>query len=114
MKIPACLFYEWTRNPRDCLKVITVGGRGGFGTLGCLNPRLMFLPSFVFPILWHGLFWFLSRAGSFLYFWLHCDVGVVFSDFGVDVHIFMASFCIVVYALPALPDWGSDLLIYDV
>lgn len=68
MKIPACLFYEWTRNPRDCLKAITVGGRGGFGTLGCLNPRLMFLPSSVFPILWHGLFWFLSRAGSFFVF----------------------------------------------
>lgn len=50
----------------------------------------------------------------FLYFWLHCDVGVVFSDFGVDVPIFTASFCIVVYALPALLDWGSDLLIYDV
>jgi hypothetical protein len=71
----------------------------------------MFLPSSVFPILW---LWFLSRAGSFLYFWLYCDVGVVFSNFGVDVRIFTASFCIVVYAFPALLEWGSDLLIYDV
>jgi len=74
----------------------------------------MFLPSSVFPILRHGLFWFLSRDGNFWYFWLSCDVGVVFSDFDVDVRVFTASFCIDVYALPALLEWGSDLLIYDV